>query len=488
MYSVQRVFYYSTNNYEERVSFETALLNGIASNYGLYMFPKEAIPFFHSEKIFKFRDMSYAEIAYEILNPFLVPDIEEKALKRLLSDAYDERKIKTHIQRVTGKSYIMWLSEGPTHSFKDYAARFYGRVLEYFLKKRKERKIVVVATSGDTGGAVADALFGLEQVECVVFYPRDSISEGQRRQMTTLKGNVYAFEVNGDFDICQALAKEILSDKDYAKEAFGDPSIFTSANSISIGRLLPQAVYPFFGYSRIEDGGEGFIASVPSGNFGNMMGTVIAKKMGLPVKKILCALNENTEFLEFLKEGKYVVKPTKKSPSSAMNVSHPSNLARLFDLYGGHIYDERDQLTGEVKRKGIIDKMPDMEGLRNDIEAISVSNEEHYSAIKEVYERFRIILDPHGAVGWRALERYLDGIHDFPAIVYETAHPGKFPEEIKKAIGFEPEIPEGIKRKMNLEERIIKVESEPDRTPFGFSVSMDQIKEAKKKIREVLKR
>ena len=138
MYSVQRVFYYSTNNYEERVSFETALLNGIASNYGLYMFPKEAIPFFHSEKIFKFRDMSYAEIAYEILNPFLVPDIEEKALKRLLNDAYDERKIKTHIQRVTGKSYIMWLSEGPTHSFKDYAARFYGRVLEYFLKKRKE--------------------------------------------------------------------------------------------------------------------------------------------------------------------------------------------------------------------------------------------------------------------------------------------------------------------------------------------------------------
>ncbi len=478
--------YYSTNNYEERVNFETALLNGIASNYGLYMFSEKSIPVLNYETILKMRGMSYAQVAFEVLKPFLVNEIPERILKDLLEAAYDEKEIKTRVEHATGRTYIMWLSGGPTHSFKDYAARFYARALEFFLKRRREKKIVIVATSGDTGGAVAHALYGLENIRCVVFYPKRFITEEQRRQMTTLKGNVYAFEVNGDFDICQALAKEILSDKSYAQEVFGDPFIFTSANSISIGRLLPQAVYPFFGYSRIEDDGLGFIASVPSGNFGNMMGTVIAKRMGLPVRKILCALNENREFLDFLKEGRYIVKPTVRSPSSAMNVSHPSNLARLFDLYGGHIYDERDPETGEIKRRGVIDRMPDMERLRMDVEAISISNEEHYKTIKEVYEKLGILLDPHGAVGWKALDKYLEGVHDFPSIVYETADPGKFPQVIKEAVGFEPQIPEGIRMRMGLEERIFKIESEPNPTCNGLKVSKEQVREAKRKIKEVL--
>ncbi|MCX7857327.1 MAG: threonine synthase [Deltaproteobacteria bacterium] len=487
MYPMQRIFYYSTNNYDERVDFETALFNGIASNYGLYMFHRELIPVIDYETIQRMRHMSYAEIAYYVLRPFLMWEIEDNVLRKLLEDAYDEDNIRTTVQHVTGKSYIMWLSGGPTNSFKDYAARFYGKVLEFFLKKRKKRRIIIVATSGDTGGAVADALYGLENVDCVVFYPKDAITEVQRRQITTLKGNIYGFEVNGDFDLCQALAKHLLYDKEFAEEAFGDRSIFTSANSISIARLLPQTVYPFFGYSRIIDDGLGFIASVPSGNFGNMMGTVIAKKMGLPVRKIICALNENTEFLDFLMEGKYVIRPTKKSPSSAMNVSHPSNLARLFDLYGGHIFDERDPKTGEIKRQGIIDRMPDMEALKRDIEAISVSDEEHYSTIQEVYKNFGIILDPHGAVGWRALEKYLGGFHQIPAIVYETADPGKFPEEIKKALGFEPEIPKEVKKKMEMDERIFSIENEPERTPDGLRLTKDQILEAKRKIRDLLK-
>lgn len=480
------MYYYSTNNHEERVDFETALLSGMGSNYGLYMFPKDSIPIIDSLTIKRMREMSYAEIAHLVLRPFLFPEVADDVLKEVVEKAYSEKEIKTRVEKVTGKTYIMWLTGGPTNSFKDYAARFFARILEYFLKRRKKRKIVIVATSGDTGGAVANALFGLENISCVVLYPKESISEEQRRQMTTLMGNVYAFEVNGDFDICQALAKEILSDKEYAKSAFGDDSIFTSANSISIGRLLPQAVYPFFGYSRIANEASEFIASVPSGNFGNMMGTVIAKKMGLPIKKIICALNENTEFMEFLKEGRYIVRPTKKCPSSAMNVSHPSNLARLFDLYGGHIYDERDKLTGEIKRRGVIDKMPDLESLRMDVEAISVSNEEHYLTIKEVYEKYGVILDPHGAVGWKALEKYLGGIHDFPSIVYETADPGKFPNVIKEALGFEPDIPEGIKRRMILEERIFKIESEPHLAPYGLKPSKEQIIEAKRKIKDVL--
>ncbi|MCS7280412.1 MAG: threonine synthase [Desulfobacterota bacterium] len=483
---MRKIMYYSTNNYQEKVDFETALLNGMGSNYGLYMFSKEDIPHLSMEKIKSMRGMSYAEIAYEVLSPFLLSEIPKPDLRKLLNNAYDEEKIRTRVEHVTGRTYIMWLTDGPTYSFKDYAARFYGRVLEFFLKRRKERRIVIVATSGDTGGAIADALYGLESVDLCVFYPKDSISEEQRRQMTTLQGNVYAFEVNGDFDICQALAKEILSDKEFAKEVFKQASIFTSANSISIGRLLPQAVYPFYGYSRIEDGGLGFIASVPSGNFGNMMGTVIAKAMGLPVRKIICALNENAEFMEFLKEGRYVVKPTVKSPSSAMNVSHPNNIARLFDFYGGHIYDERDVEKNEVVRRGIIDRMPDMEKLRRDIEAISVSNEEHYKTIRDVYYQFGVLLDPHGAVGWNALEKYLKGVHDFPSIVYETAHPGKFPKEVERAVGFKPEIPFGITKRMEMEERIYKVESEPERTESGLRLTKRQVEEAKSKIREIL--
>lgn len=487
MYAVERIYYYSTTNYGERVDFETALLNGIASNYGLYMFPKEAIPKIPQEKIREMKDMSYSEVAYEVLRPFLIFDIPDADLKRILQDAYDEKRIPTKVQHVVGRTYIMWLSFGPTSSFKDYAARFYARALDYFLRRRNRRKIVVVATSGDTGGAVADALFGMENLICIVLYPRERISEGQRRQMTTLLGNIYAFEVNGDFDVCQALAKEILSDKEYAEDSFGDREVFTSANSISIGRLLPQAVYPFYGYSRISEDASGFYASVPSGNFGNMMGTVIAMKMGLPVKKVICALNENTEFLDFLRTGKYTIRPTRICPSSAMNVSHPSNLARLFDLYGGRIYDLRDEATKEIRQRGIIERMPDLEAMRRDIEAISVSNEEHYETIREVYKKYGVLLDPHGAVGWRAYEKFSGYKHEELAIVYETADPGKFPETIKEALGFEPEIPNSIRSKMSLKERIIRVENPPEVSETGYKMSKAQADELKKKIREVIR-
>ena len=310
--------------------------------------------------------------------------------------------------------------------------RFFGRALNYFLIKKALKRVVVVATSGDTGGAVADALHGLENIDNIVFYPRGSISDGQRRQMTTLGDNIYAFEVGGDFDVCQALAKHILGDRKFAEEIFNDAERFTSANSISIGRLLPQAVYPFYAYSNIEAEEESFIASVPSGNFGNMMGTVIARQMGLSLEKILCGVNENTEFPEFLESGKYTVLPSIRSPSSAMIVSHPSNLTRLIDFYGGHMYDERDSLTGNVVKPGVIDKMPNMAAMRKDIVSIGVTNPRHYETMKAVYEKYGIILDPHGAVGWKALEIFLQGKHDKPAVIYETADPGKFPETLKR--------------------------------------------------------
>ena len=479
------ITYYSTNNYDERVNFETALLKGMASNYGLYMVARKDVPTLTPERIKAMLPMSYAQIAFEVLCPFLGSEIPAERLKVLLKDAYREDKIPTKVQHVTGRTYIMWLTRGPTYSFKDYAARFFGRALNYFLGEKGLKRVVIVATSGDTGGAVADALYGLDNVDNIVFFPKGSISEGQRRQMTTLGDNIYAFEVNGDFDVCQALAKNILGDKGFAEGLFHDSERFTSANSISLGRLLPQAVYPFYAYSKIDAGDEPFIASVPSGNFGNMMGTVIARQMGLPIARLISGVNENTEFPEFLETGKYVVRPSIKSPSSAMIVSHPSNLVRLIDFYGGHMYDERDAATGNVTKPGIIDRMPDMDRMRKDIVSMGVTNPLHYETMKLVFEKYGIILDPHGAVGWRTLELYLNGKHDRPAVIYETADPGKFPEDVVTAIGVAPALPAGMEKQAALKERIYGIASKPEQTPGGLKLSDEQVKETKEKIREI---
>lgn len=481
----ETAYYYSTNNPAERVNFETALLAGMASSYGLYMIAREDIPVLPMERIEAMKGMTYAGIAHEVLEPILGREVPPERLRSLLDDAYDVRKIPTQVRTVTGQTHIMWLTRGPTYSFKDYAARFFGRMLNHFLGERGLRRVVIVATSGDTGGAVADALLGLDNIENIVFYPGGSISEGQRRQMTTLRRNVHAFEVKGDFDVCQALAKNILGDASFALELFGDRERFTSANSISVGRLLPQAVYPFYAYSQIETSSEPFIASIPSGNFGNMMGTVIARQMGLPVAKIICGVNENTEFPDFLASGTYTVRPSIKSPSSAMIVSHPSNLARLIDFYGGHIFDERDPSTGNVTRPGIIDRMPDMDAMRRDIVSLGISNPRHFETMKDVYKRYGIILDPHGAVGWAALEEFLGGRHDRPAVIYETADPGKFPDDVYRAIGVVPELPPGMKDQAGRPERIYSIEAEPERTPAGLKLSPAQVSEAKEKIREI---
>ncbi|MFA5931576.1 MAG: threonine synthase [archaeon] len=477
--------YYSTNNKKLRVSFEDALLEGLAPDYGLYMVARNEVPKLSKEKILAMKNQSYAEIAFEVLNPYLSSEISSGELKSILDDAYSEEKIPTKIENVTGNTNIMWLTSGPTYSFKDYAARFFGRMLNHFLGKKGLKRTVVVATSGDTGGAVADALYGLDNVDNIVFYPKGAVSDGQRRQMTTLGKNVYAFEVNGDFDVCQALAKRLLLDKELAGNVFGDEERFTSANSISLGRLLPQSVYPFFAYSRVAKDFEPMIASIPSGNFGDMMGTVLAKQMGLPVEKILCGVNENTEFPIFLETGKYVVLPSKHSPSSAMIVSHPSNLARLIDFYDGHMFDERDEKTMKVTNLGVIDKMPNLEEIRKDIFSVSVNNEQHYKTIKEVYTSHKVILDPHGAVGWRTLEIFSKGKHESLCVIYETADPGKFPVDVEKAIGVIPPLPKGMKKQELLKERIYSINSAPDKTSGGLKLSEAQIEETKKKILEI---
>lgn len=480
--------YHSTNNHGEKVGFKQAILNGIASHYGLYMMDRKDIPKLTLMEIKGMGSKGYAEIAFQVLLPFVIPDIMEESFLNLLEDTYNGDVIPIEIQHITGKTYLMWLSKGPTCSFKDFAARFFGRVLNYFLGEGGLKRTVIVATSGDTGGAVAHALYGLENVTNIVFFPMDSISEQQRRQMTTLGKNIYAFSVNGDFDVCQEIAKTLLSDRDFARECFNDPDRFTSANSISLGRLLPQAVYPFYAYSRLKLEGEPFITSIPSGNFGDMMGTVIAKEMGLPVEKIVCGVNENREFPDFLKTGNYKVKPSVWSPSTAMIVSHPSNLSRLIEFYGGIMYDERDKITKKVVRPGVISKMPDLEAIKKDVFSISIKNDEHYETIRDVYNTYNVILDPHGAVGWKSLKIYMDGIYEKSAVIYETADPGKFPEDIKKAIGITPPIPRGIKGQGNLKERVYEITSLPSLDDSGTkNMSEEQYSEVKEKIKVIFK-
>ncbi len=422
------ILYRSTNRQAPEVTFREALLKGQAPDYGLYM-PVE-IPLLTVEEIASFRHMSYAEIAFVIMEKFLPEEIEPASLKKMTLEAYD---FDVPIQKVREGLYLLWLTGGPTASFKDFAARMMAKMMHFFAGQGQENLTVLVATSGDTGGAIANAFHRLENIRVVVIFPANEVSERQRRQMTTLGGNVFPVEISGKFDDCQAIVKR----------AFNDPGLaylgLTSANSINFGRLLPQAVYYFYALSRIEE--NDVVFSVPSGNFGDLMGGVIARKMGLHIENFIVAVNENDEFPEFLRTGRYKpVVPSRECSSNAMNVGHPSNLARLFDLYGGWLTDERDA-DGRVLKKGVMRILPDMASLRTDFSAYSISENEVDGTIREFYAKYGIIIEPHGAVGVRAAEKFKGGS---TVIALETADPAKFPEKIRALLNLEPELPRSI--------------------------------------------
>jgi threonine synthase len=326
----------------------------------------------------------------------------------------------------------MRLDQGPTASFKDFAARLMGRLINYYLRLENEKLLILTATSGDTGSAIANAFFGLDNIQVLVLFPEKEVTPRQRRQMTTLGRNVNIIAIDGKFDHCQALVKE----------AFSDPDLnhlrLSSANSINIGRLVPQIVYYFYAQARLRrQVDEPIIFSVPSGNFGDMMGSVLAWRMGLPIKRLIIATNENDEFPKYVAGGNYqTIDPSRNCISSAMNVGHPSNLARLIDLYGGRM-DE----------KGNISAAADMERMRRDIFAVSVSDAETRQTIRGAFEQHRLLLEPHGAVGWAGLQKYLKQERQGPeqlCVSLETAHPAKFPEEIRAILGFDPPLPPSL--------------------------------------------
>ncbi|TFF84292.1 MAG: threonine synthase [Promethearchaeota archaeon] len=431
------MLYHSTNYKSPEVDFARAILQGQASDKGLFMpndIPKLKRTFISSLKRYSFQD-----IALKILDHTIGGAIPYKKLKQIILQALN---FEIPIERFGANDYMCFLDRGPTSSFKDFGARILARLLEYVLEREKKTIIILTATSGDTGGAVAQAFYKMDNIKVIILYPKNEVSNLQRKQMTTLGGNVTAIGIDGKFDDCQRLVKR----------AFADSELkyinLSSANSINFGRLLPQSIYYFYSYSRVVDSiGEEVIFSVPSGNFGNLTGGLLAKKMGLPIKQFIVAVNENDEFPKFLDTGIYrKVVPSKKCISNAMNVGHPSNLARIVDLYGGHI-DENGQII----------KMPHLNSMRKNIVSYSISDTETRQMIVNFYDKFNQIIEPHGAVGWAALQKYRNRFPNsskIKAINFETADPAKFPDEIHALVNIEPSIPKSFKEILNKKEHL----------------------------------
>ena len=388
------------------------------------------IPSLPDETIDSFKNMDFIDIANIVISKFIGNIIPQEKLQQIVKKALN---FEISLENIADKDYVCYLDRGPTCSFKDFGARTLARLMEHFLEADNKNITILTATSGDTGGAVAQAFYKMSRIKVVVLYPKNEISDLQRKQMTTLGENVVAFGINGKFDDCQKLVKTAFSDKEL------NHVNLSSANSINFGRLVPQTLYYFWSYSRIVGKKkEKVIFSVPSGNFGNLTGGLIAKKIGLPIKRFISAVNENNEFPTFLKTGVYTkVDPSINCISNAMNVGHPSNLARIFDLYGG-----------QIDEKGVINRVPNMEELRNDIISYSISDEATKDTIVNFYNEYKKIIEPHGAVGWAALQLYRDSYpknNDIKSITFETADPSKFPEEIIKLINIVPEMPNSLK-------------------------------------------
>jgi len=437
---MKKIMYSSTNGHPELLDFKDALLRGQAPDKGLYV--PEEIPKLAPEVIERFKDLDYPEVAFEIIKLYLGDTVPKEDLKAILEEAYD---YDVPIERVYDQKYVMRLDKGPTLSFKDFAARLMGRLMQYFLRREGRNMLILTATSGDTGSAVAHAFYDLDNIQVVVLFPEKEVTGRQRKQMTTLGKNVHIMAVDGKFDDCQDIVKQAFVDPDF------DYLNLSSANSINVGRLIPQSIYYFYAWSRIAPEGDEVVISVPCGNFGNVMAGLIAMKMGLPVRRFVIATNENDEFPDFLESGSYKpIHPSRKCISNAMNVGHPSNLARIFWLYGG-----------QMDEKGVVHKMPDLEAMREDVFAVTITDQDTRKTISEAYNRYDTLLEPHGAVGWAGLQRYLKEVEDWkPAVSLETADPAKFPEEVVRAVGMEPPLPKSLAELDEMEEHFDKVEGD----------------------------
>ncbi len=391
----------------------------------------DSLPLINPVELKSFSGKEYHEIAFIILNKIIGNEIDEEDLLALCRDAYN---FEVPLEKVSDRKYIMRLDQGPTASFKDFAARMMSRLMQHFLSVNDRHLTILTATSGDTGSAVANAFFGLENISVIILFPHNEVTLMQRKQMTTLQKNIKVIAIDGKFDDCQNLVKRAFLDKTLSHISL------SSANSINIGRLLPQSIYYFYAWSRLSGRvNDKALFSVPSGNFGNLMGGLIGQKMGLPVKKFIVSTNENDEVPEFLRTGKYKsISPSKNCISSAMNVGHPSNLSRVVALYEG-IMDE----TGNIIRT------PDLNKMRENLFAVSITDEETMMTITGVFKQYNILLEPHGAIAWQGINKYFISEKSSDpdkqlCISLETAHPAKFPEELRRLLDADPPLPASL--------------------------------------------
>ena len=411
---------FTSTNGKSNGSFKESLKLGLAPDKGLFV--PDKIPKFSEEEIDLMTHLDYPQLAFVVLRQFI--DIGDFEFKQMCEKAYNFNIPIENYKNLC----IARLDQGPSLSFKDFAMQLLAQMMKHIAEKQEKNLVILASTSGDTGGAVAAAFSYIKKIKVIILMPKDEITEIQRKQMTTAGKNVIAVLVNGKFDDCQLLAKK----------AFIEIKGLSSANSINIGRLLPQIVYYFYIYCRTRAD----IFVVPSGNFGNLVAGILAKRMGLSIK-FIAAVNENDEVPKFFETGKYKPKiPSKKCISNAMNVGNPSNLARLIWLYDG-MMDETGQII----------KMPNMKKLKEDISSVSITDEETKEAIKDAYEN-NVIIEPHGAVGWAAAQKLKSKIHLGKAVLLETAHPAKFPKEMN-TLGISYPTPQALSGLKNLKERYL---------------------------------
>lgn len=409
--------YYSTNRKASDATLEEAVVKGLAADRGLYM-PHNIriLPASFYEQI---DQLSFQEIAYQVADAFFGEDVPAETLKQIV---YDTLSFDVPVVRVKENIYSLELFHGPTLAFKDVGGRFMARLLGYFIRKEGKRQVnVLVATSGDTGSAVANGFLGVEGIHVYVLYPKGKVSEIQEKQFTTLGRNITAVEVDGTFDDCQALVKSAFMDQE-----LNERMQLTSANSINVARFLPQAFYYFYAYAQMKKLGreKELVVCVPSGNFGNITAGLFAKRMGLPVKRFIAANNRNDIFYQYLKTGQYAPKPSVQTIANAMDVGDPSNFARILDLYEG----SHDAIASEISGE-------------------TYTDDQIRETVQLTYDETGYLLDPHGACGYRALSENLQPGE--VGVFLETAHPAKFLHTVEDIIGTDINIPEKLKAFMN---------------------------------------
>jgi threonine synthase len=409
--------YYSLNKQSPDVDFKEATIKGQAPDKGLY-FP-DHIPVHEPAFFENIEKYSNEEIAFKLIHPYVAGSIPDDALRGIVAETIN---FSLPVVPVNDSISSLELFHGPTLAFKDVGARFMSRCLGYFARERSEKVVVLVATSGDTGGAVAHGFYNVPGVEVVILYPSGKVSSVQEKQLTTLGKNIHALEVTGTFDDCQQMVKQAFVDEALTKKIF-----LTSANSINVARWLPQQFYYVFAYKQWADKKNPPVISVPSGNFGNICAGLLAYCSGLPVKHFIAACNANAVVPAFLQSGEYQPKKAIATISNAMDVGNPSNFVRILELFHHKLGDLRNVLTG-----------------------YSITDDETRNTIKEVYKKYNYLPDPHGAVGYLALQRYLQQHSGDKGIFLETAHPVKFYDVVEPVIGETVPVPDSIKEQLKL--------------------------------------